>query len=188
MVRPLQSGNEFELKDYYDRPERYRSVFADYLPFLTVIMNCIYWEPRFPRFVPIAALGSLFQQQIQPRLRVIGDISCDIEGSIECTRRVSTPDQPFFLCDPKTGEIRETPGGRGVLIMSIDNLPAEIPGESSLVFSKMLKPFLPELAAADFSGPFENLRIPDPIRRAVVIYRGELTPEYSYLNQFLGIS
>lgn len=189
MVRPLNPSASFELKDYYQHPEKYRSIFSDYLPHLTMLVNGIYWEPRYPRFVPTSALQSLFESQPQPRLRVIGDISCDIDGSIECNRFATTPDKPVFLCDPLTGQISDNPSGRGVVIMSIDNLPAEIPRESSMFFSKALMPFLPDIATADLSGAFESWALPSPIKRAVVLDRGKLRPEYSHLAKFLqGIS
>ncbi|NOR14845.1 MAG: hypothetical protein GQ544_03990, partial [Candidatus Aminicenantes bacterium] len=70
MVEPLQKQSEFDLQDYYAHPEKYRSVFSSYLPYLTVLINCIYWEPRFPRFVPLTALFELYSREESPRLRV----------------------------------------------------------------------------------------------------------------------
>jgi len=185
MVRPLREGSSFGLADYYAHPDNYRAVFSDYLPHLTLLMNCIYWEPRYPRFVPTSSLRSLFESRPQPRLRVIGDITCDIEGSIECNRFATTPDNPFFLCDPVTGEIRKDISGRGVVIMSIDNLPAEIPRESSLFFSRALMTFIPQIAEADLDKPFEQWELPAFIKRAVVLERGNLTPDFLYLEKFL---
>ena len=69
------SGEAFELQDYYDRPEGYRSKFFPQVRFLTLLVNCIYWEDRYPRLVTCRQLGELFSSESQPRLRVIGDIT-----------------------------------------------------------------------------------------------------------------
>ena len=69
--------------------------------------------------------------------------------------------------------------------MAVDNLPAEMPLESSVFFSQTLKPFLPALAAADFGGTFEACDLPDPIKRAVVLFKGEFPPSYRYMQAFV---
>jgi alpha-aminoadipic semialdehyde synthase len=161
-------------------------VFEQYLPYLTVLLNCIYWAPRYPRFVTKKALQSLWQTENRPKLQVIGDISCDVNGSIECTEKTTTPDSPTFVYDPLSRKIKDGISGNGVVVMAIDNLPAELPLESSFFFSHSLKEFLPSLAGADFSRLLEDCRLPEPIRRAVILFRGRLTPEYAYLNRYLG--
>lgn len=185
MVKPINTDSVFDLQDYYRHPERYQSVFHSYLPFLSVLVNCIYWEERYPRFVPLESLQYLFSQYQDPRLKVIGDITCDINGSIQCTRYATTPEKPTFVYDPKTDEVLDGITGRGIVVMSIDNLPAEIPLESSVFFSSILKDFVPAIVQADYSGDFENCILPDPIKKAVILYRGEFTPSYSYMQEFL---
>jgi len=180
------SGRPFDLQDYYDHPEGYRSVFESYLPHLTVLVNCIYWTPSYPRLVTKTALEKLWNETKRPVLQVIGDISCDINGSIECTEKSTTPDVPVFLYDPLSRTVQDGFSGDGVVVMAIDNLPAELPRESSLFFSQGLKEFMPSLAAADFSGSFEECGLSAPLRRAAVLFRGSLTPDYSYLRGYLG--
>ena len=51
MVRPREPGMSFELQDYYAHPEKYEGIFDIYLPNLTVLVNCIYWDARYPRLV-----------------------------------------------------------------------------------------------------------------------------------------
>ena len=34
--------------------------------------------------------------------------------------------------------------------------------------------------------PFEQLELPGELKRAVIVHRGELTPEYEYLKAHLG--
>jgi hypothetical protein len=69
--------------------------------------------------------------------------------------------------------------------MSIDNLPAEIPLESSAYFSKALKPFIQTITEADYSGKFADCMLPEPIKNAVILYQGEFTQRYRYMQDFL---
>jgi len=120
-----------------------------------------------------------------PRLKIIGDISCDIEGAIECTVRTTTPGDPFFVYDPITGDT--TPGleGPGIPILAVDNLPAELPRDASREFSKMVKPFVPYIVDADYSKPFDKLNLPPALKRAVIVHQGKLTPNYQYLSKYI---
>jgi alpha-aminoadipic semialdehyde synthase len=185
LVEPREPNMEFELQDYYDHPQKYKSVFDSYLPFLTILVNCIFWTPDYPQFVTKKSLKQLFLENDIPRLRVIGDISCDVEGSIEVTVRSTTPDNPVFVYDIEKHKARDGVEGKGPVIMAIDNLPAEISLESSVFFSTTLKTLIPSLAAADFSGEFENCGLPDSVKKAVILFRGKLTPEYEYMKKFI---
>jgi saccharopine dehydrogenase (NAD+, L-lysine-forming) len=185
MVEPISPGTAFELQDYYDYPDRYRGVFATYIPYLTVLMNGIYWTDRYPRLVTIEYLKSLFAEGDPPRLRVIGDISCDVNGAIECNVGATTPGDPIYVYDPISGGAQLGYQGRGVVVLAVDNLPAQLPRESSTHFSETLLPFVPEIAHADYSASFEDSGLSDKIRRAVIAWRGKLTPDYHYLTRFL---
>jgi len=96
LVEPLSPSDLFELQDYYDHPDKYRGVFSRYTPMLSVLMNCTYWDDRYPRLVTKEDIKKLYHGG-PPRLRMIGDISCDINGSIEFTDRVTTPSDPVFV-------------------------------------------------------------------------------------------
>ena len=41
------------------------------------------------------------------------------------------------------------------------------------------------IAQADYSVPFEELALPPEIKRAVIVYQGELTPDYRYIEKYL---
>ena len=75
--------------------------------------------------------------------------------------------------------------GNGVLVMSVDNLPCELPKESSTSFSNSLINFIPDIAKADYSVDFQRLNIPEEIKKAVVLHHGKLTPDYQYIKGFL---
>jgi alanine dehydrogenase len=174
----------FELQDFYDHPQGYRGTFARYVPYLTMVVNCIYWEEKYPRLVTKAYLRQLYGAG-KPRLRVIGDISCDVEGAIECTVRCTEMDEPVFVYDPFTGEATVGYAGEGPVVMAVDILPSELPRDASVDFSGVLREFIPAIATADFSVDFEHLDLPPEIKRAVVAHRGELAPDYRYIGQFL---
>lgn len=184
-VEPVELGHRFDLKEYFSHPGRYRSKFEEHLPCLTVLANCIYWDARYPRLITKSWVRNAFREGARPRLVAVGDITCDIEGSVEVTVKVTDPGAPFFVYDPASGAARSGVEGPGLLVMAVDNLPCELPFDSSREFGAALLPFIPALARADFSRPLEELALPDALRRALILHRGRLTPEYSYIERFL---
>jgi saccharopine dehydrogenase (NAD+, L-lysine-forming) len=183
-VKPVDPAATFELQDYYQHPEKYRSCFSDYLPYLTVLVNGIYWDRRYPRLVTKAYLR---EHADDLRLRVIGDISCDIEGSIECTARCTEPGNPVYVYNPRTETTTDGYAGEGVVILAVDILPSELPREASIYFSGVLRDFIPAIVAADYTVPFEQLALPPEIKRAVIVYQGKLTPDYQYISEYLTV-
>ncbi|MEW5825271.1 MAG: bifunctional lysine ketoglutarate reductase /saccharopine dehydrogenase family protein [Candidatus Bipolaricaulota bacterium] len=183
-VRPLSDGMAFDLEEYRRHPERYAGRFARYLPYLHVLVNCIYWEPKYPRLVTRQAIRDLFATG-QPRLRAIGDISCDVKGGVEITVKATEPDDPVYVYHPDTGTTSTGVEGRGPVVMAVEILPSELPREASIYFSAVLKRFVPALATADFSVGLDALDLPLELKRAVIAYRGELAPDYAHLEQHL---
>jgi hypothetical protein len=183
-VLPLVEEKPFDLQEYYGHPERYRAAFDRYLPHLHALVNCIYWEPRYPRLVTAEAIRRLYATG-QPALRVIGDVSCDVKGSIEITVKATEPDDPIYVYDPKTGLIQSGVEGSGPVIMAVKILPTELPRESSAYFSGILKAFVPPIAEADYTVGFNALALPPELKRAVICHRGELAPDYRTLEKHL---
>jgi alanine dehydrogenase len=178
------SGQDFALMDYYENPSKYRSCFDKYIPHISVLMNCIYWEKKYPRFITKDFLRQLYSKG-KPHLRVIGDISCDIQGAIECTLYSTEPDKPVYTYNPFTQKTEPDYRGNGPVIMAIDNLPCELAWESSKYFSNILMKFIPDILKADFSKPFGKCGLPEEIKKGVILYRGKLTDEYRYLEKYL---
>lgn len=181
-----ESADLFQLQDYYRNPERYTSVFDRYLPHLTVLMNCNYWDERYPRLVTIDELRTLFGGPTPPRLRVIGDLGCDVGGAVQCTVKCTEPGDPVFVYDVVNGEAVSGLTGNGPAVLAVDILPSELPLEASEEFAKALGPTLPALARADFDQPFDELDLPAEVMRAVIVHKGELTPDFAYLEEALG--
>jgi len=185
MVDPVSRESNFELQDYYDHPEKYKSNFGVYLPYMTLLINAIFWTPRYPRLVTKKSLKNLFEREQTPRLRVIGDITCDIEGSIECTVRATQPDNPVFVYNPLENQAIDGYQGTGVVVLAVDNLPCELPRSSSTNFGNTLAKLVSEIVRADFSTDFARCGLPSGIKKSVILYNGKLTPQYKYLKKCL---
>ena len=178
LVRPA-GEHAFVLQDYYDHPERYESDFEQYLPHLSLLLNCIYWTERYPRVVRKQDLPAM------TRCKVIGDISCDVEGSIEATVKATEPGDPVYTYDAESDSAVMGVAGAGPVICAVDILPAELPRDASESFAAALGPFAKEIAVADYSGSLADSGLPDPIQRSCIVWRGELTPDYAYLAEHL---
>jgi len=186
LVEPIDGGGPFDLQHYYAHGDAYRSRFARYLPALTVLVNANYWDDRYPRLVTKAELAVLYGSPTPPRLRVIGDLGCDIGGAVECTVETTDPGDPVFVWHPESDAVTRGFAGRGPVVLAVDILPAELPREASEEFASTLGPFVLAIARADYDVPFEDLGLPPEIRRAVIVHRGELTPDYAYLRDHVG--
>lgn len=176
---------DFDLDRFNADPASYRNRFPEYLPHLTLVVNGIYWEPRFPKLIGKADARALYGGEARPRLRIIGDITCDIGGSVELTVKETNLENPLFVYDPESGEVTDGWKGRGPVVMAVDKLPTELPREASESFGNALEPFVPRLARADFSLPADRLDLPPEFHRALIAHGGVLTPEFSYLHDAL---
>ena len=83
------------------------------------------------------------------------------------------------------GGIAQARQGEGVVLLAVDNLPAELPCDSSTFFSGQFRALLPNILSADFAKPLEETGLSPEVKRAVIVHRGELTPAYSYLKEYL---
>ena len=180
-----KSCDVFDLQDYYQHPEKYSSQFHQYLPYITILVNAIYWESRYPRFVTWDSLRKLNQGGKKTKLCGIADITCDVNGSIECNIKATDSGRPAYLCDPETQSITDGHKGEGIVLLAVDNLPAELPHDSSIFFSNQLKKIFPNILSANFDKPLEESGLSPEIQQGVIVYNGELTPSYRYLNQYI---
>ena len=185
MVRPKDPEMKFDLQDYYHHPEKYESRFESYLPYINVLINGIYWTESYPRFVTKKWLKDQSTLSGYLPLKVIGDISCDIDGSVEICQKATKPDNPSFTYFPLEDRFEDGIARGGVTVMAVDNLPCEFSREASGAFSSVLKHYIDGMASENFSVPFEKLNIPDPLKRALVLHQGNLTPDYRYMEEFI---
>jgi alpha-aminoadipic semialdehyde synthase len=185
LVEPIDRAGRFNLQHYYDHGEAYRSRFGPQLELLSVLVNGIFWAPRYPKLADANRLLELFAGPTPPKLLVVGDITCDVDGSLACTVRDTEPGDPVYVYDPSTREATSGFAGRGLAVMAVGNLPCELPREATETFSEALLPFIPELSRADLEAPFETVALPDPIRRSVILWRGRFTPAFAQMEAFL---
>ena len=185
LVRPKADGAVFDLQEYYRHPERYESRFDRFLPSLTLLVNAVYWEKRYPRFVTWSGLKRLAESATRLKLNGIADITCDTHGSIECNVKSTDSDSPAYRVDPKTGKISDGHLGRGIVLLAVDNLPCELPQDSSRFFSNQFMRFVPGLLSADYNNTLDASGLPTEVKKAVIVYNGKLTRDYEYLNGYL---
>ena len=184
MVARRDATAPFALDEYLQRPELYEGAFERRLPRLAVLLNCVFWDAPYPRLVTKAAVRRLYAAA-PPLLRVIGDVSCDIEGSVELTLKETHIDAPVYVYDPEVGGIADGVEGKGPVVLAVGNLPCELSRESSEAFSAALSPFVPALADTDFSVPYTQLGLPPELRRALILHHGDFTPGYEDMRQFV---
>ena len=182
--RLRRADGGFDEAEYRHHPDRYASRMAEHLPHLSILVNGTFWEPGLPTLVTVDQIGRLWRDSDRPKLRVIADITCDIEGSIELTVKATQADEPepLYVYDLETGEARDGVAGRGPVVLAVDNLPSELPREATERFGDSLLRFVPALARCDWSRSFHDLVLPEELHRAVVVHRGSLTPRYSSLD------
>ncbi len=179
-----QSPEKFDLQDYYQHPQDYKGVFEQYLPHLSCLMNCMYWDERYPRIVTKPYLKKCYAEG-NPKLTVIGDVTCDPNGSVECTHKGTPIEDPVFVYDPLSDVPISGFQGRGILVMAVDILPSELPVEASRAFGEALMPYLKEIVTCDYTCSFEALNLSPPIKEALILHKGTLTPAYRYLEEYL---
>lgn len=162
----------FQKEEFYAYPERYESHFLKFAEAGEILISAAYWNPGAPSLFELEDINSP-----DFSISVIADVSCDIGGAIPTTFRSTTIEEPIYDVDRKTGkELPPFSKQSSISVMAIDNLPCELPRESSFEFGKQLIEWvIPSL--------FEkNASI---LEKATVARDGDLTLEYMYLSDFV---
>lgn len=168
-----KNGGEFLRKEFYESPELYESDFLKYAKVTDLLIACAFWHPSAP---------VLFKREDIVRndfdIKVIADITCDIEGSIPATKRPGTISDPIYDYNPSDDEIEQALTDEGnITVMAVDNLPCELPRDASESFGKeFINNVLPHLLNGDESGL---------IKRATIAENGKLTDRFSYLQNYV---
>ena len=168
-----KDGSLFSMDEFHTNPHNFEGDFLKYTKQADLLIAGAFWDPNAPvLFTKEDAIKSDF------RIKVIADITCDIEGSIPSTLRPSTIDDPIY--DYSAQEQKEKPafsGEENITVMAVDNLPCELPINASNDFgAQLMDNVLPHL----FNGDKEEV-----IQRATITENGELAEKYSYLQNFL---
>jgi alanine dehydrogenase len=164
---------EFSFSHFAKNPQEYRSIFLPYAKMTDILITGHFWDPRSPVFFSLEDM-----RQPEFRISIIADISCDVNGPIPATTRATTISDPFYSFNPFM-ETEEPAFSKptNITVMSIDNLPGELPRDASLEFGKMLMSNVLHVLLTSTESPM--------IENATILKNGMLTPKYSYLNDYL---
>lgn len=164
---------DFNFDHFMDHPDAYENAFHPYARKSDMYIACHFWDPRSPVLLSREDL-----QDPDIPIRVIADISCDLNGPIASTIRPSTIADPFYGYDPAEGKEAEDPFRENVItVMAVDNLPGELPRDASKDFGDaLLKNVVPSLMGDDREGI---------VHRATITRNGALTEPFSYLENYL---
>ncbi|XP_042190877.1 alpha-aminoadipic semialdehyde synthase, mitochondrial isoform X2 [Callorhinchus milii] len=192
-----KSDGKYDPFEYQHQPELYTSRFStDIAPYTTCLINGIYWDHHTPRLLTrqdaqnLLASAKSFDPmcdgcpELPHRFLAICDISADAGGSIEFMNECTTIDMPFCIYDADQHTIHDSVEGNGILMCSIDNLPAQLPIEATECFGDMLFPYIWEMLASDATVPFEKQQGFSPlVKNAVIASNGSLTPKFKYIQK-----
>ena len=167
-------GSSFEKEEFYQYPERFVPGFQPFAQVTDLLIAGAFWDHRAP---------VLFHREDMLKegfhMKVIADITCDIEGSIPSTKRPSTIADPVYDYDAQHDQVADTLYQHPdyVSVMAVDNLPSELPRDASASFgASLLEHVMPSLVGGG------NAEI---IQRATITQARELTTDYQYLANYV---
>uniref|UniRef100_A0A915IGW7 Saccharopine dehydrogenase (NAD(+), L-glutamate-forming) n=1 Tax=Romanomermis culicivorax TaxID=13658 RepID=A0A915IGW7_ROMCU len=192
------NGGGFDAEEYDAHPELYKSNFAtEVAPYTSVLINGIYWAPKSPRLITLPDATVLMstsmtsskkvktpgRPRLPHRLVAICDISADPGGSVEFMTECTTIDRPFCIYDANQHKSHDSFAlPTGVLVCSIDNMPAQMPLESTEYFGDLLMDYIFEMLLSDATTPFEKFQASDAVTGAIIASNGKLTPKFAYIS------
>jgi alanine dehydrogenase len=167
-------GRAFDFNNFVQHPEDYHSDFLKYTRVTDVLIAGHFWDPKSPVFFTKEDV-----EKPDFRISVVGDISCDIGGPIPTTLRATTISDPFYSYSKlKHCEEEAFSHPDNITVMSIDNLPGELPRDASGDFGKQLIDHVLDDLFSGIESPM--------IQRATITSGGRLEPQYRYLGDWVG--
>jgi saccharopine dehydrogenase (NAD+, L-lysine-forming) len=168
-----RNGEPFGRTDFFQHPERYQSFFTDFIKVTDLLLAGAYWHPKAPVLFTREDM-----QQSWFKTDTIADITCDIRGSIPCTIRATSIQDPLYDYDPATDTaLPPFSDEKLVTVMAIDNLPCELPRSASEEFGRdLIDKILKPLLSGDQGGI---------IARATITEHGQLGKNFRYLEDFV---
>ncbi len=164
-----KDGGDFSSQDFISNPHEYRSKIKKYLLNTDMLLASHYWDPKSPKLFTLSEINEF------KNLKIVGDITCDINGSVPTTIRSTSIAKPYYSID-KNSFKEISLENEGIAVMAVDNLPSELSRDSSEEFgNSILSEVLPYLINQDDGR----------INRATTASNGELYPSFSYLKDFI---
>ena len=166
-----KNGKPFDRNEFHHRPENYTSAFLPFTKVTNIFINAIFWDPHAPVFFTKEDM-----RRHDFKIKVIADVTCDVDGSVPATIRDTTIESPVFGYNPST-EKEDTPYQPQVIdVMAVSNLPNELPREASSEFGDKLIEYVVEELLLEQS---------DIIERATIASNGQLRQRYQYLQDYV---
>ena len=165
-------GQVLNNEDFYKNPQDYTSDFGRFSKVADIFMAGHFHGNGAPDILTREML-----QAPDNKIQVVADISCDVDGPIACTIKASTIADPFFGYLPLESKEVSYSHPAAILVMSVDNLPCELPKDASEGFGEM---FMEHVIPAFFNGDKEGI-----LQRAKITESGKLTPRFSYLQDYV---
>lgn len=166
-------GEAFDYKTFYANPEEYEGTFTKQLTNAQVFIAGAFWDPKAPVLFDLEDV-----QNDRFSFEVIADITCDIQGSVPTTIRSTTIDNPFYDFNKESlSEEEAFSNPNNITIMSVDNLPCELPRDASESFGEQLTTHVLPTLFGD--------KKTDVVSKAMIASNGELTEKYLYLTDYV---
>ncbi|TDE44902.1 alanine dehydrogenase [Flavobacterium rhamnosiphilum] len=167
-----KDGQVLDFTDFYDNPQEYISDFERFTK-----VSDIYITGHFhANEAPVILTREMLQSK-DCKIKVVADVSCDVNGPIACTLRSSTIAEPLYGYLPSEDKEVDVFHPAAIVVMAVDNLPCELPKDASEGFGEM---FMEHVIPAFFNGDKEGI-----LQRAKITEKGKLTPRFSYLQDYV---
>ena len=167
-----KDGQVLDFTDFYHNPKEYVSDFERFTK-----VSDIYITGHFHANEAPVILTQEMLQSNDCKIKVVADVSCDVNGPIVCTLRSSTIAEPLYGYFPSENKEVDVFHPAAVVVMAVDNLPCELPKDASEGFGEM---FLEHVIPAFFNGDIDGI-----LQRAKITTKGKLTPRFSYLQDYV---
>lgn len=168
-----KDGGEFHRTDFYEHPESFKGDFLKFAKVTDLLIASAFWDPASP---VLFSRQDILKDDFD--IRVIADITCDIEGSIPSTKQPSTIDDPIYDYNPSDDTVEDAlTDEANITVMAVDNLPCELPRDASQSFgNELINNVLPHLLGTDEQSI---------IKKATITENGSLTSNYQYLQDYV---
>jgi alanine dehydrogenase len=165
-------GQKFDTKDFYKNPSEYESDFERF----TKVAD-IYISGHFHANVAPQILSQKMLQASDCAIKIVADVSCDVNGPIACTLRASTIEEPLYGYLPSENKEVDVFHPAAIVVMAVDNLPCELPKDASEGFGEM---FTQHVIPAFFNNDADGI-----LARAKMTENGVLTERFNYLHDYV---
>ncbi|WP_447636626.1 NAD(P)-dependent oxidoreductase [Flavobacterium microcysteis] len=165
-------GNVIDKEDFYNNPQDYTSDFERFSQVADIFMAGHFYGNGAPVILTREMLNSK-----DNKIKIVADISCDVDGPIASTIKASTIAEPLYGYLPSEHKEVEIFHPAAIVVMAVDNLPCELPKDASEGFGEM---FMEHVIPAFFNGDKDGI-----LQRAKITEKGKLTKRFEYLQPFV---